>query len=609
MSARILVIDPDPLACTAFKNALKPKEASWTLTLATSTKDALEQVTKSPPDIIVTSSKANSGNGLALLSQLVDEAPLAHPFIKADESEKPSMAKALEGGCGFLRSDLSEGDILAAFKLCLSQNSWQSSPMVAQVLEHCSELQSLPESYLQIARAIRSSNSTISDIAEHVSLDLALSAKVLETVNSPFYGFGNSVNDVSQAINLIGLSSLESIVLAVKVFDYIHQSTSHCALVSELWNHSIDVAAAARRIALHHTEDPQAAERAYSAGLLHDIGKLILLETIPEQFLAAQRNAHENSISTWRSELSSFGCDHAEVGAKLLHTWKIPGEICQAVAMHHRPANACETHFSVLTAVHAANTIVRKRKKADHPDAIADQAYLDEIGLSDKRDEWECVAKGQALPAKRSLRFKKAAPPEKEEEPHAPKQPPTPEPTTTKIAHDALSQAIEDAEEKRKQREKRLSSHSHPSSVYLAFAAGIICCLSCIYFLSTIEDAPAKEESSHNFPEPPQGANYGSRKDVLEELMSSGKQNGADELQSPTPTLLNEVILEKPEPPPPFPKVELGAIFQRSTGAKAQINGRILGIGDSIGEARITNIEPLSVTIEHYGRTKTITLK
>ncbi|MBK1879628.1 HDOD domain-containing protein [Pelagicoccus mobilis] len=601
MSARILVIDPDPNAIEALQNALEPKAASWTLVTAQNETDALAAVEDTTPDIVVTSLAANQGDGLALLSKLIDRAPLAHAYIRAGEDQKPSLSRALEGGCHFLSTELSSNELLEELKTCLSERSWQTSPQVEQVLEACSQFQSLPDSYLQIARAIQSPNASISDVAELISLDLALSAKVLETVNSPFYGFGKEISDLSQAINLLGLGSLQSIVLAIKVFDYIGQSTTHCALVSEIWNHSIDVAAAARRITLHTTDNPQEAELAYSAGLLHDIGKLILLEVIPDQFIEAQRRAYENSRSTWRSELEAFGCDHAEVGARLLANWNLPSVICQTTALHHRPANACQSEFSILTAVHAANTVVRKRKQASHADAIADQAYLHEIGLSEKRDEWELVARGQPLPTKPKLSIKREAPTDA----------PPPPITTTRVAHDALSRAIEDAQQKKEQREERLSAHRHTNNVYLAFAAGIVCCLSCIYFLSTIEDAPAQEPESIA---PSQGANYGSRQDILDEIMSSDAPSKTDATPKAAPSILTEVIVETPPseppppPPPPFPEIQLGAIFHRSSGAKAQVNGRILGVGDTIEGARITAIEQLSITAEHYGRTKTFTL-
>lgn len=614
MSARILVIDPDPAAIEAFQNALEAKAASWKIATAQNEEEALSAAQASRPDIVVAALETNGGQGLPLLSKLIDLAPLAHPYIKADESDKPQLARALEAGCHFLPKNLPAEALLEEFKTCLGQRSWQTSPQVEQVLAECSQFQSLPESYLQIARAIQSPHASLSDIAELVARDLALASKVLETVNSPFYGFGKEISDISQAIKLIGLGSLQSIVLAVKVFDYISQSTAHCALVGEIWNHSIDVAAAARRITLHTTDNAQEAELAYSAGLLHDIGKLILLEVIPDQFIEAQRQAHEQGRSTWRSELDAFGCDHAEVGAKLLSNWNLPAAVCQTTALHHRPANACQNAFTILTAVHAANTIIRKRKQATHPDATADQAFLEEIGLAEKRDEWELVAKGQPLPQKPKLKFKREPASAPEPSP-APAQAQAPTVTTTRAAHDALSRAIEDAEEKREQREKRLAAHSHPSSVYLAFAAGIICCLSCIYFLSAIEDAPAQEPEA-NLPErTPVESNLALRKDVFEELLSQEEQPPSQANGISDPQLITEIIVEEPPPPepppppPPFPEITLGAIFKRSTGDKAQINGRILGIGDTVSEARIVAIEHTSVTFEHYGRTRTITLE
>ncbi len=585
MSANILIIDPDPKSIEAYQKALAAKASSWSVHFASSTESALSLASEIAPDIIVSALSVNGGQGLKLLSKAIDAAPLAHAFIAATEADRPQLAAAFEGGCRYLPRPCPSDRLLLEFQRCLAVDSWLDNPVVKEIVASRSDFESLPSHHHQIVTALNSPDCALADVAEAIANDLALSAKLLETVNSSFYGFSQNVSDISQAVSILGLSNTRNIVLAAHIFSQVGKGHEHLSLIKEIWHHSISVAGASRRISLHETQDPQAAEEAYSAGLLHDIGKLVLLGVAPEPYIEAQRLAREESHSSWQAEFKLLGCDHAEVGGYLLSRWGLPAELCEAVALHHRPANSCHGKFTTLAAVHAANAIVRKRRNPKHADATPISNFLIEIGKSEQWADWEAIATGATPPSQQKPKLKPKLAPKEDDAP-------IPQITTTTTAYQALSKRIEEQELK----QNPPIPPQRSQSATLAFAAGILCCLCCIYFISSIKDAPAQTNS----PKAAGPAPIDSRKDILEEILESNSQPIASPRQPPS------VQLEPPTPP--FPDIQLGAIFQRSTGAKAQVNGKILSVGDRIDGASIIAIHRTSIEVEHYQRIRTYTL-
>lgn len=608
VSARILIIDPDPEALEAYRQALAPKASTWTIDTAQSSEDAFAIAQARAPDIAVASLALNDGQGLKILSQIVDVAPLAHAFIAAPESAKPQLARAFEGGCRYLPEPCPPDRLLLEFQRCLAVDSWMQSPVVKELFATRSDLESLPQIYLRVVDVLNDHHASTADVAAVIANDLALSGKILEAANSAFYSIDQKISDIAHAVTTLGFDAVKHVALAVQLFDRAKHPPQRQALVNEIWHHSASVAHASRRISLFETEDSQAAEEAYSAGLLHDVGKLVLLQAAPDAYLEAQRIGRERSIPPWQAELETIGCDHAEVGAYLLARWGLPESLCEAAALHHRPANSCRDTFSALAAVHAANAIIRHRKDSSHLDSNPSRDFFAEIGAPDRWEEWSAVAVGDPPPSKKP-KLKSARPPV----PATPEELPPPTPpqhVSTESAHAALALAVQRAAEAREERLLHEASRSGGRATLYAFIAGICVCLVCLHIFSTDDDSdisvPAPKAPEQEVKMASSGTLLSSRQTILQatlEANNSPKAIAAAEAPpKPAPAP------EPPPPPPPFPTIRLGAIFLRASGPKAQINGRIVGEGEYVSGVRIVRIERISVVLEHYGRQKTLTL-
>lgn len=614
MSARILIIDQDPDALENYRQSLASKSSTWTVITACSEEEGLAMAEESAPDIVVASLGLNDGKGLKTLSKIVDLAPLVHPFIAAEESAKSDLEEAFRGGCHFLPRPCPPDQLLLAFQHCLAIESWLENPVVKELFSQRNSFEILPPVYLRIAKALQSSNTTLESIAEIIRADLALSSKILETVNSSFYGFDQGISEIPQAVAILGLDSIKHMALAIQLFDRERYSAEHRALVEELWHHSQAVAVAARRIVLFETEDVRAAEEAYSAGLLHDIGKLVLLDMVGDLYIEAQRLAREQSIPAWRAEIATIGCDHAETGAYLLARWGLPQILSETAALHHRPANSYSAGFSTFAAVHAANAIVRKRKNPNHFDAKPYQEYLEEIGKAESWPDWEAAAIGATPPSKQKLKPKLKS---RQAQPEAAKADSSnPSLEMKRAAHAGLVHAVERAAIREEERERLLNPNSPGKNTLLAFAAGIIFSIGCIYFLTSLGDVKASShdtqpiesvsaKSTNSSAVKQRDLSSSSRNTMLDDILETNKRPPAPEV---TEIEAVEPPPPPPPPPPPFPEIKLGAIFFQSTGAKAQVNGRILSVGNRVGEARIVSIERTSIVVEHFGEVRTFTL-
>jgi putative nucleotidyltransferase with HDIG domain len=160
--------------------------------------------------------------------------------------------------------------------------------------------------------------------------------------------------------------------------------------IESLWKHSLRVGHFARTIALTENGDPTMAEESFTAGLLHDLGKLLFAANMPQQFAEALAMAQGQRRSLWEVESQIFGATHAEVGACILSVWGLPGQIIDSVVSHHHPFRLLTRPFSPMTAVFAANIIeheVRPENSATPRDEL-DLGYLKDLGLSERAEEW-----------------------------------------------------------------------------------------------------------------------------------------------------------------------------------------------------------------------------
>ncbi len=249
-------------------------------------------------------------------------------------------------------------------------------------------LPSFPNVYTRITEELQNGSGDLVKIANIAQTDPGLTAKVLQLVNSPFYGLRNPVTDMQRAIGLLGIQSLLGIVLATEVFSEFEAEAAGVN-ISRLWSHSALVAQWAKRIAELEGATSEEANEAFVAGMLHDSGRLLLASSFQHKHAEMLARVQMDDAELIEAERSMLGASHDEVGGMLLQNWNLPTRLVEAVAYHHRPSESGCGTFTPLTPVHVAEHFHAQYIGGDvENDVPLDMDYLDEVGVVDEIDAW-----------------------------------------------------------------------------------------------------------------------------------------------------------------------------------------------------------------------------
>ncbi len=230
------------------------------------------------------------------------------------------------------------------------------NPHLESLLSQITEVPTLPTSVLRVMQMIEDPFCSSSDLAKVIQADPAMAAKVLKLANSSYYGFRQKISNIPQAVTLLGFATLKNTLLAAAVFDIFRISASGFDLPA-LWQHSITAATAARLIA-KRARYPQA-EKAFTAALLHDLGKIIMARFIPQGMAEIVETVHAEQITMYDAEKAVLGLAHPALGAWVMARWGLPAPIVEAVEHHHFPARATAS-FDLAGIVCLANILAHR---------------------------------------------------------------------------------------------------------------------------------------------------------------------------------------------------------------------------------------------------------
>lgn len=249
---------------------------------------------------------------------------------------------------------------------------------LASFLAHDVVLPSLPAMVCRLTELSEDPRADLGEFAELVHEDPAMTARVLRLVNSPLFRFGGQVDSIRRAISLIGVRELHNLALAVSATRVFDGLPGHLVNMAQFWRHSLCCALVSRELALRLRE--RETERFFVAGLLHDVGALVLYSHVPEQALAAIEQAEAARRPLVEVERELLGFDHAELGGELLRRWRLPEHIVAAVEGHHGGG-----FFSREgRVVHLANQLVgaADARQPRLAPVETDEAAWDAIGLA-----------------------------------------------------------------------------------------------------------------------------------------------------------------------------------------------------------------------------------
>jgi HD-like signal output (HDOD) protein len=229
---------------------------------------------------------------------------------------------------------------------------------IRATVEGISSLPTLPTVLDRITRLLGNPQTSAEEVGRAITVDQSLASKVLKLVNSAFYGFPGKISTITHAIVILGFSTIKNIVLTASIFDAFKSKGQQQDGfdMQKFWEHAIACGAASQTIARHVGFEEK--EACFIAGLIHDIGKIILCHYMPKEFRAIVANAAAKDILFYESERELFDITHQEVGGILVQRWNLPQNLQHAVQYHHIPLPS-RNHYTVTAIVHCADILVR----------------------------------------------------------------------------------------------------------------------------------------------------------------------------------------------------------------------------------------------------------
>jgi putative nucleotidyltransferase with HDIG domain len=264
------------------------------------------------------------------------------------------------------------------------------NPRLKELLGRVQKIPSLPQLYVETMEALDSPDAAIDTLAGLIGQDPGMTAKILQIVNSAFFGAGRRICAVKEAIQCLGLSLIRVLALGHHVFSSFEPGRLGEFSLEQVWTHSLVTSLVAGQIARIETRDQAMVDAATTAGILHDLGKLLLADGSPDAFREFMARVRETDCEPLEAEKQIFGASHAEVGAYLLGLWGLPSPVVEAVAHHHEPGRAGNNAFTPLTAVHVASALDDERRNVKG--TALDTAWLAAAGLEPQLPRWRQAA-------------------------------------------------------------------------------------------------------------------------------------------------------------------------------------------------------------------------
>jgi PAS domain S-box-containing protein len=270
---------------------------------------------------------------------------------------------------------------------------------ISQILGRIDRLPTLPQVAVKLLQATENEFSSAREVAKLIEKDQALTAKTLKMANSAFYGRAGTLSTIQEAVSLIGFNSVRSTVLSLSFMSALSGESPETGFDAEgFWLHSLACAVCCREISAQIRESSHFQEEAYVCGMLHDVGKILLNNHLPEEYKRVLEQVASRGVRTAEAERAILEADHTEIGSELLRLWRLPEYQVRAIALHHTPPIALTTQDAtsrLAAIVNLADAIVRIQKigwAGDDVPRPIEEPGMDALGLT--RDDVEQVAMG-----------------------------------------------------------------------------------------------------------------------------------------------------------------------------------------------------------------------
>ncbi len=396
---RILFVDDETGVLDGLRRMLRPHRKEWDMEFASGPEVALEMMQATPFDVIVSDMRMPGMDGAALLEVVREKYPSMLRIILSGYTDLQASLRAVPVAHQFLLKPCDPESLRSGILRSTALSAMLDSRMLSTLVGALRDLPAMPETFAELRQSLEAGSATVESIVAIAERDVAIAAKILQLVNSAFFGVAGEITDLAAAVKCLGVSILHDLVVKVDAFrEFSSEDEVLVQYLQEINEHSRLTA----RIAKEMTKSLHVKGGAEVAAMLHDVGKLVILERTPAHFERALVQSQEEGVPLHLVEQKLAGFTHAEVGGYLLSLWGLPNSIVEAVANHHDPRRLPRPQFDATVAVYTANCLAnevlgKKSGNGIEQAPVLDVTYLAQLGVGEALPQFRKIAEKAAL--------------------------------------------------------------------------------------------------------------------------------------------------------------------------------------------------------------------
>lgn len=393
---RVMFVDDETQILKGITRMLACADVEWEVMTATNGLAALELLAEEPVNVLISEMKMPGMDGAELLEEVSQRYPDTVRIVLSGQAGKEAVYRAIAPMHQYLSKPCDADVLRETISRACALRQLLDSMKSHEFLGRISSLPSVPSLYQEVVAEIESEQGTVARVGEIVAQDPAMTAKILQLANSAIFGLRSKTTSAVQAASFIGLDVLKSLVLSLEVFRSFEGTTATSLNIEAFTSHCLRVASIGRTIAKCEGLDRNDSGEVFTAGLLHDVGKLILAANAPDRFSAAINKSNADSIPIVVAEKELFGLGHDEIGGYLLALWGLPQSIVEGVAFHHRSDDCCGTTLTTSAVVYLANFLANdeQSRNTEIQQSRCDE-LLSRLFLCDRLDTWRAAIEAE----------------------------------------------------------------------------------------------------------------------------------------------------------------------------------------------------------------------
>jgi len=381
-------VDDEPSVLGVLRLVSRRLGPEWDVSYAEGGSQALGMLQQGPFDVVVSDMRMPDASGVEVLKEVMKVSPRSARVILSGFADQEMVLQSVGVTHQFLAKPCDVQLLRSTIQRLLSLNEALASERFRSILAGIQSLPSLPSTYTRLMDELSAPDATVESVGDLIAEDVSLTAKLLQLANSAYFGLSRRASTVAEAVQILGFSMVKTLALSIFMYTRFDPARLPGFPLERIWKHSVATGLTARKLAMQERKGPEIVDVGFTAGILHDIGKLVMGLALPEEYQACVARAVQETMPQWQAERESLGVTHAEVGAYLLGLWGLPADLVEAVAWHHQPRLREPEEFSAVTVVHLADYLQSKQTPANDPPlpSVLDHEHLKAVGFSGELD-------------------------------------------------------------------------------------------------------------------------------------------------------------------------------------------------------------------------------